>query len=77
MHILTPDGRSERGFDAYRVLARALPVTWALVPFVYLPGVRWIGQAVYKSVAHRRLRHGCALAPAPPAPVAGSRSPTS
>jgi predicted DCC family thiol-disulfide oxidoreductase YuxK len=77
MHVLTPDGRSERGFDAYRVLARALPVTWALVPFLYLPGVRWIGQAVYKSVAHRRLRHGCALAPAPPAPVAGSRSPTS
>jgi predicted DCC family thiol-disulfide oxidoreductase YuxK len=52
MHVLRPDGRAERGFDAYRVLARALPVTWAIVPILYVPGVRWIGQAVYKSVAH-------------------------
>jgi predicted DCC family thiol-disulfide oxidoreductase YuxK len=77
MHVLRPDGRRERGFDAYRLLARALPVTWVIVPTLYVPGVRWIGQALYKSVAHRRARHGCALSAAPPAPASGDRLPTS
>jgi predicted DCC family thiol-disulfide oxidoreductase YuxK len=76
MHVLRPDGRAERGFDAYRVLARALPITWALVPFLYAPGVRRVGQSVYRSVAHRRFRQGCALA-APPAPASSNRSPAS
>ncbi len=77
MHVLRPDGRIERGFDAYRALAQALPVTWAVVPVLYLPGVRRIGRAVYRSVAHRRLRHGCVLSPVPPAPASGNRSPAS
>jgi predicted DCC family thiol-disulfide oxidoreductase YuxK len=77
MHVLRPDGRGERGFDAYRALARALPVAWVIVPALYLPGVRSIGQAVYKSVARRRTLHGCALSPAPRAPASGGRSRTS
>ncbi|MBI3331663.1 DUF393 domain-containing protein [Candidatus Peregrinibacteria bacterium] len=54
MHIKLPDGRTYQGFYAARVLAWHLPVFWLLAPFLYLPGVSFIGNNVYKRIARNR-----------------------
>jgi predicted DCC family thiol-disulfide oxidoreductase YuxK len=64
MHIRYPDGRTLKGFDAFRSLCRHLPPFWILIPFLWLPGVAPIGRHVYARIAARRKRcthEGCAL----------------
>ena len=39
-------GRVYFGFSAYRALAWRVPAFWPLLPFLYLPGVRYVGDAV-------------------------------
>jgi hypothetical protein len=43
------------GFDAYRVLALALPPLWPLAPWLFFPGVSTLGKWVYGYVARNRL----------------------
>jgi predicted DCC family thiol-disulfide oxidoreductase YuxK len=55
MHVVTPDGRRVyHGFGAFRRIAWQLPPLWPLVPFLYVPGVPWLGQRVYLWVAKNR-----------------------
>lgn len=54
MHLLTPDGRWHRGFEAFRWLAWRLPALWPLAPLLYLPGVPWLGQRCYLWIARNR-----------------------
>src|SRR5207249_4729859 len=55
MHAITPDGRRVfHGFAAFRRIARLLPPLWPIMPFLYLPGVPWLGQRVYLWVAKNR-----------------------
>jgi len=55
MHVVTPDRRHVyAGFGAFRWIAARLPLTWLLVPFLYLPGVPALGQRVYLWVAKNR-----------------------
>ncbi|MBI3322482.1 MAG: DUF393 domain-containing protein [Candidatus Omnitrophica bacterium] len=61
MHLVTPGGKVAVGFYAYRVLARVLPLGWLALPFLYIPGVPWIGRKVYASVAAGRHRGGCSV----------------
>lgn len=42
------------GFYGFRTLARRLPPLWPLVPFLYVPGVPWIGRRIYARIASRR-----------------------
>ena len=57
MHVLTPDRkRVYAGFRAFRWMAARLPLLWALVPFLYLPGVPWLGQKIYLCVAKNRFK---------------------
>ncbi len=57
MHLLTPEGaKVYRGFKAFRWMAWRLPPLWALVPFLYLPGMASLGQRVYLWVARNRFR---------------------
>jgi predicted DCC family thiol-disulfide oxidoreductase YuxK len=69
MHVLTPGGRVYHGFGALRWMAWRLPLLWPVAPFLYVPGVPWLGQRLYLWVARNRLRlvpcHGgvCALPP--------------
>lgn len=57
MHLLTPDGRHVyHGFKAFRWMAWRLPLTWFLLPFLYLPGVETLGQRAYLWVARNRFR---------------------
>jgi predicted DCC family thiol-disulfide oxidoreductase YuxK len=55
MHVLTPDNsRIYGGFAAFRWLAWRLPLFVLTAPFLYLPGVPWLGNRVYKWVARNR-----------------------
>ncbi|OWK35536.1 thiol-disulfide oxidoreductase DCC family protein [Fimbriiglobus ruber] len=55
MHVLTPDRQhAYAGFRAFRWIAWRLPVTLAFAPFLYLPGVPWIGNKIYLWVAKNR-----------------------
>jgi predicted DCC family thiol-disulfide oxidoreductase YuxK len=47
-------GRTYFGFPAYRALSWRLPIFWPLLPLMYLPGARPIGDAVYRRIAARR-----------------------
>jgi len=53
MHVLVGK-RVTTGFDGFRTLARRLPPLWPLVPFLYVPGVPWIGRKIYARIAARR-----------------------
>ena len=55
MHLVTPDRkRVYAGFSAFRWMAWRMPPTWLIAPFLYLPGVLWLGNRVYRWVAHHR-----------------------
>lgn len=55
MHVVTPDGRRVfHGFAAFRRIAGLLPPLWPLLPFLYVPGVPWLGQRAYLWVAKNR-----------------------
>ncbi len=54
MHIRLPDGTTLTGFNAFRRLTHHLPLLWVLMPLLYLPGMAWIGERIYASVAARR-----------------------
>jgi predicted DCC family thiol-disulfide oxidoreductase YuxK len=61
MHLIDRKGRLHVGFDAYRYLARIMPLGWIFLPILYLPGVRWIGIKVYGFIAARRSGISCAV----------------
>ena len=61
MHAITPGREPAIGFDAYRRIAWSLPAAWIILPLLYAPGVRAVGTRVYRHVAARRARAGCAL----------------
>jgi predicted DCC family thiol-disulfide oxidoreductase YuxK len=55
MHYVPTQGTTvTAGFAAFRDIAWHIPMVWPLLPFLYLPGVPWIGQKVYLWVAKNR-----------------------
>ena len=55
MHVLTPDRRrAYAGFRAVRWMAARLPLLWAVWPLMFLPGVPWLGQRLYRWIARNR-----------------------
>ncbi len=63
MHVKFP-GKTLSGFSAFRALAWHLPPLWIAAPFLYLPGAKIIGDAVYARVAESRKKcthESCAL----------------
>ncbi|MEI7687093.1 MAG: DUF393 domain-containing protein [Planctomycetota bacterium] len=46
--------RLYHGFGAFRFMAWRLPLLWPLAPFLYLPGVPWLGQKIYLWIARNR-----------------------
>jgi predicted DCC family thiol-disulfide oxidoreductase YuxK len=55
MHLLTPDRRhAPAGYAAFRWIAWRLPLTLPIAPLLYVPGVAWLGNRVYRWVAKNR-----------------------
>ncbi len=50
-------GQAFSGFHGYRAIALALPALWPVAPWLFLPGISTLGQAVYGYVARRRLSY--------------------
>ncbi len=65
MHAVAGE-RADAGYEAYRAIARRIPLLWPLVPVLALPPVAAIGRRVYRRVADTRV----CTAPPPPAPAA-------
>jgi len=61
MHVVIGDGRVHSGFDAYRSIAWVTPAGWPFLPFLYVPGVPWIGRRIYRYVAANRSTTTCAI----------------
>ncbi len=58
MVLVEVGGQISGGFDAFRRMSWHLPMCWPLVPWLYLPGARWVGARVYRWIAkHRDLFH--------------------
>ena len=47
-------GRFYRGFYAFRMLAAGIPPLEPLLPLLWLPGVRFLGEALYARIARNR-----------------------
>ncbi len=57
MHVVPRDGRHlYGGYAAIRFLAWRLPLTWLTAPFLYLPGMTWLGQKIYLWIARNRFK---------------------
>jgi predicted DCC family thiol-disulfide oxidoreductase YuxK len=54
MHVVDAGGRMERGFRAWRRIAREVPLLLPVWPLLWLPGVAPIGDRVYRWVAAHR-----------------------
>lgn len=57
MYVKRPDGSYFGGFEAFRAMAPVLPLCWPLLPFIWLPGARFVGKRVYKWVARNRYKY--------------------
>ena len=68
-------GQADVGYYGYRVLALALPAFWPLSPLLFVPGVSWVGERVYGSIARNRLALLKCDAHCPSMPVGASNSP--
>jgi predicted DCC family thiol-disulfide oxidoreductase YuxK len=57
MHVM-PAGSNllDGGYRAIRWLAWRLPATWLFAPFLYLPGMTWLGQKIYLAIARNRFK---------------------
>ncbi len=56
MHVLTPRGRLYGGYASLRWLAWRMPLLWPVAPFLYLPGVAQLGDALYRWIARHRFK---------------------
>ena len=54
MHAKFPDGKIRTGFSAFRAVAWHLPLLWIIAPFLYLPGVKLIGDQIYTKISDKR-----------------------
>lgn len=57
MYVKRPDGRYLGGYDAFRAMAAVLPLGWPAVPFLWLPGARFVGKRVYAWIARNRFKY--------------------
>lgn len=55
IHCVTPAGDLYRGARAFRFLGFRIPLLFPLGVLLWVPGVIWIAERVYKFVAARRL----------------------
>lgn len=55
MHLVTTDlKKSLHGFKAFRYISWRIPLLVLMAPFLYIPGIPWLGQKIYLWVARNR-----------------------
>jgi len=54
MHAIAPSGRVYHGFGAFRHMAWRVPLLVLIAPFLYIPGVPFVGQRLYLWIARNR-----------------------
>ena len=57
MHALAPDGSVYKGFFAFRILTKYIPLLWPVWLCLHLPGLNIVGTKVYRYVAAKRRRY--------------------
>ena len=71
IHCVTPEGRIYRGARAIRFVGMRLPLLVPVAMFLWIPGVIWIAEIVYRWVSKNRLllsrvfgcKDACAILP--------------
>jgi len=71
IHCVTPEGRIYRGARAIRFVGMRLPLLMPVALFLWIPGVIWIAEIVYRWVSKNRLllrrvfgcKDACAILP--------------
>ena len=58
MYVVDPAGHRVGGYDGFLRIARVIPLMWPFLVIGSLPGVRQLGQAVYRRIAANRVRRG-------------------
>ena len=58
MYVVDPGGARHAGYDGYLWIARVVPLMWPLALAGPLPGIRHLGDAIYRLVAAGRVRRG-------------------
>ena len=58
MYAVDPAGRRFGGYDGFLRIARVVPVMWPFLVIGSLPGMKQLGQAVYRRIAANRVRRG-------------------
>jgi predicted DCC family thiol-disulfide oxidoreductase YuxK len=59
MFVVDPRGRRHPGYDGCLHLALAVPLLWPLALLGRLPGIRQVGERIYRRIAANRIRRGC------------------
>ena len=73
MHVLTPAGKIHRGARAVRYMAARILLLWPLCLLLWIPGMIYLGEFVYRRVANNRYllsklfgcKTACAVVPPP------------
>ena len=58
MYVVDETGARSGGYAGYLWMARAVPLLWPMALLGPLPGVRQLGDAIYRYVAANRVRRG-------------------
>mgnify|MGYP001221512393 CR=1 FL=1 len=64
MHMKSASGRTEKGFDGFRMISWDIIWLWPIAPFLYIPGIPVIGRIIYAEIAKRRKKcdhESCAI----------------
>jgi predicted DCC family thiol-disulfide oxidoreductase YuxK len=54
MHVLTPKGRIHNGARGVRYIAARLPLLWPVCLLLWIPGMIYISEIAYRTVARNR-----------------------
>jgi len=54
LQLITNTNNVYSGFFAVRKLMWSLPALWIIAPLLYIPGVPYIGNIIYKKIAEKR-----------------------
>lgn len=58
VYVCTPSGACHRGAEALKYLSVRLPSLYWMAPFLHIPGMMPVWQALYRAFAKRRYRFG-------------------